>query len=165
MYLEAWKWKLGVLSACTRAPYYSCYDQSLFPYTEFLYLLLLMIPVRVLREAGQCQAINSVPSGLCHSSASMSLVCVLGKPSAQRSVIVYIIIINNNLFFIYILSIIRIYSTLTVAIYHFCNNNLPATCSLTSIINHLTQELNPSAQRCLTRFFYWGFGFLNRAFL
>jgi hypothetical protein len=30
-------------------------------------------------------------------------------------------------------------------------------------INPLTPELNPSAQRCLTRFFYWGFCFLNRA--
>jgi hypothetical protein len=28
----------------------------------------------------------------------------------------------------------------------------------------LTPELNPSAQRCLTRFFYWGFFFLNSAF-
>jgi hypothetical protein len=24
------------------------------------------------------------------------------------------------------------------------------------IVNHLSPELNPSAQRCLTRFFYWG---------
>jgi hypothetical protein len=24
-------------------------------------------------------------------------------------------------------------------------------------INPLTPELNPSAQRCLTRFFYWGY--------
>jgi hypothetical protein len=31
-------------------------------------------------------------------------------------------------------------------------------------LNPLTPELNPSAQRCLTRFFYWGFCFLNRAF-
>jgi hypothetical protein len=31
-------------------------------------------------------------------------------------------------------------------------------------INPLTPELKPSAQRCLTRFFYWGFCFLNRAF-
>jgi hypothetical protein len=30
--------------------------------------------------------------------------------------------------------------------------------------NPLTLELNPSAQRCLTRLFYWGFFFLNRAF-
>jgi hypothetical protein len=30
--------------------------------------------------------------------------------------------------------------------------------------NPLTPELNPSAQRCLTRFFYWEFFFLNRAF-
>jgi hypothetical protein len=31
-------------------------------------------------------------------------------------------------------------------------------------INPLTLGLNPSAQRCLTRFFYWEFCFLNRAF-
>jgi hypothetical protein len=31
-------------------------------------------------------------------------------------------------------------------------------------INPLTPELNPSAQRCLTRFFYWGFCLLNLAF-
>jgi hypothetical protein len=31
-------------------------------------------------------------------------------------------------------------------------------------INPLTPKLNPSAQRCLTRNFYWGFCFLNRAF-
>jgi hypothetical protein len=30
--------------------------------------------------------------------------------------------------------------------------------------NPLTPELNPSAQRCLTRYFYWGFCFLNHAF-
>jgi hypothetical protein len=30
--------------------------------------------------------------------------------------------------------------------------------------NPLTPELNSSAQRCLTRSFYWGFCFLNRAF-
>jgi hypothetical protein len=30
--------------------------------------------------------------------------------------------------------------------------------------NPLTPELNPSGQRCLTRFFYWGFCFLNLAF-
>jgi hypothetical protein len=30
--------------------------------------------------------------------------------------------------------------------------------------NTLTPELNPSAQRCLTKIFYWGFCFLNRAF-
>jgi hypothetical protein len=33
-----------------------------------------------------------------------------------------------------------------------------------SSINRLTPELNPSAQRCLTRFLYWGLCFLNRAF-
>jgi hypothetical protein len=32
------------------------------------------------------------------------------------------------------------------------------------LFNTLTPELNPSAQRCLSRFFYWGFCFLNRAF-
>jgi hypothetical protein len=32
------------------------------------------------------------------------------------------------------------------------------------LFNPLTDKLNPSAQRCLTRFFYWGFCFLNRAF-
>jgi hypothetical protein len=31
--------------------------------------------------------------------------------------------------------------------------------------NPLTPELNPSAQRCLTRFFNWGFCFFYRAFL
>jgi hypothetical protein len=31
--------------------------------------------------------------------------------------------------------------------------------------NPLTPKLNPSAQLCLTRFFYWGFCFLNPAFL
>jgi hypothetical protein len=31
------------------------------------------------------------------------------------------------------------------------------------IINPLMLELNPSAQRCLTRIFYWGFFFLNHA--
>jgi hypothetical protein len=31
-------------------------------------------------------------------------------------------------------------------------------------INPLTQEINPSSQRYLTRIFYWGFCFLNRAF-
>jgi hypothetical protein len=31
-------------------------------------------------------------------------------------------------------------------------------------INPLTQELNPSAQRCLTRFFTGDFASLNRAF-
>jgi hypothetical protein len=31
------------------------------------------------------------------------------------------------------------------------------------VINPLRPELNPSAQRCLTRFFYLGFCFLNRA--
>jgi hypothetical protein len=30
--------------------------------------------------------------------------------------------------------------------------------------NPLTPELNPSAQRCLTRCFYWGFYFFDRAF-
>jgi hypothetical protein len=30
--------------------------------------------------------------------------------------------------------------------------------------NPLMPELNPSAQRCLTIFSYWGFCFLNRAF-
>jgi hypothetical protein len=30
--------------------------------------------------------------------------------------------------------------------------------------NPLMPELNPSAQRCLMKFFYWGFCFLNRAF-
>jgi hypothetical protein len=30
--------------------------------------------------------------------------------------------------------------------------------------NPLTPELNPSAQRSLTRLFYWGFCFLNHAF-
>jgi hypothetical protein len=34
----------------------------------------------------------------------------------------------------------------------------------TRTINPLTPELNPSAQRCLTRNFYWGFCFLNPAF-
>jgi hypothetical protein len=34
----------------------------------------------------------------------------------------------------------------------------------TNRINPLTPELNPSAQRCLTRFFYWEFCFLNREF-
>jgi hypothetical protein len=33
-----------------------------------------------------------------------------------------------------------------------------------SNINPLTPELNPSAQRCLARFFYLGFCFLNRGF-
>jgi hypothetical protein len=33
-----------------------------------------------------------------------------------------------------------------------------------TVFNPLTPELNLSAQRCLTRFFYWGFCFLNRAF-
>jgi hypothetical protein len=32
------------------------------------------------------------------------------------------------------------------------------------LLNPLMPELNPSTQRCLTRFFYWGFCFLNRAF-
>jgi hypothetical protein len=32
------------------------------------------------------------------------------------------------------------------------------------VLNPLTPELNPSAQRCLTIFFYWRFCFLNRAF-
>jgi hypothetical protein len=32
------------------------------------------------------------------------------------------------------------------------------------LLNPLTPELNPSAQRCLTRFLNWGFCFLNRAF-
>jgi hypothetical protein len=32
------------------------------------------------------------------------------------------------------------------------------------MINFLTPELNRSPQRRLTRFFYWGFCFLNRAF-
>jgi hypothetical protein len=36
--------------------------------------------------------------------------------------------------------------------------------SICSFLNPLTPELNPSAQRCLTRFFYWGIFFLNRAF-
>jgi hypothetical protein len=31
-------------------------------------------------------------------------------------------------------------------------------------LNPLMPELNPSVQRCLTRFFYWGFFFLNHAF-
>jgi hypothetical protein len=31
-------------------------------------------------------------------------------------------------------------------------------------LNPLKPELNPSAQRCLTIFFYWGFCFLDRAF-
>jgi hypothetical protein len=31
-------------------------------------------------------------------------------------------------------------------------------------VNPLTPELNPSAQRSMTRFYYWGFCFLNRAF-
>jgi predicted methyltransferase len=33
-----------------------------------------------------------------------------------------------------------------------------------AFINPLTTELNPTAQRCLTRFFYWGFFSLNREF-
>jgi hypothetical protein len=33
------------------------------------------------------------------------------------------------------------------------------------IINPLTPELNPSAQRCLTRYFYWRFCFLNVHFV
>jgi hypothetical protein len=32
------------------------------------------------------------------------------------------------------------------------------------VVNPLMLELNPSAQRCLMRFFYWGFCFLNHAF-
>jgi hypothetical protein len=31
-------------------------------------------------------------------------------------------------------------------------------------INPLMPELNPSVQRCLMRFFYWGFCFLNQYF-
>jgi hypothetical protein len=40
-----------------------------------------------------------------------------------------------------------------------------ATTVVETLINPLTPELNPSAQRWLTIFFYWGFSFLNRAFL
>jgi hypothetical protein len=45
---------------------------------------------------------------------------------------------------------------------------LPATMlrnmrNIDTFLNPLTPELNPSAQRCLTRFVYWGFCFLNRA--
>jgi hypothetical protein len=36
--------------------------------------------------------------------------------------------------------------------------------NLEEAFNSLTPELNPSAQRCLTRFFNWRFCFLNRAF-
>jgi hypothetical protein len=31
------------------------------------------------------------------------------------------------------------------------------------MVNPSTPELNPSAQRCLMKFFYWGFCFLTRA--
>jgi hypothetical protein len=37
-------------------------------------------------------------------------------------------------------------------------------CSTITFITPLTPGLSPSAQRCLARFFYWGFCFLNRAF-
>jgi hypothetical protein len=46
-----------------------------------------------------------------------------------------------------------------VRIRTICNLNIVRTnvvCVL-MLINHLTPELNPSAQRCLPRFFYWGF--------
>jgi hypothetical protein len=34
-----------------------------------------------------------------------------------------------------------------------------------TVINPSTLELNPSAQRCLTRFLYWGFCYFNRVVL
>jgi hypothetical protein len=42
---------------------------------------------------------------------------------------------------------------------------MQAECGICGMpIEGLTPELNPSAQRCLKRIFYWGFSFLNRAF-
>jgi hypothetical protein len=46
----------------------------------------------------------------------------------------------------------------------FRNTLLGQALNIGSLINSLMPELNPSTQRCLTRFFYWGFCFLNRAF-
>jgi hypothetical protein len=47
-------------------------------------------------------------------------------------------------------------------------SNLKVYCFTTQkragFLNPLKLELKPSAQRCLTRFLYWGFYFLNRSF-
>jgi hypothetical protein len=46
----------------------------------------------------------------------------------------------------------------------FANTNFKRVDNAVIQFNPLRPELNPSAQRCLTRSFYWGFCFLNRAF-